>query len=345
MYKSKNKMIYIIMVIFLLATELMGGGGRRNGTGGAQELLIPVSARGLALSGAYTSGITGIDAIFYNPAGLGVSNNSAEAMFSYMNYIADIGFSFAAVAVHLDEFGSLGFSVRTLDFGDIPVTTTDNPEGTGAIFSPTYVVLGVTYANQLTDRIRVGVTANLISEEIQRTSASGISFDAGVQYDGIGGVEGLKLGVSLLNLGPAISYDGPDLDARVNQVDGKRASQFYRLNTAEFELPSILELGVAYETRFSDQIGGLFSTSFQNNNFSNDEYRFAAEFNYNELFFIRGGYSYVSEATDVTEEAIFGPTFGAGINFNQGMDIKVDYAFRTVEYFDANHMVTVQLGF
>lgn len=345
MNKSNNKIIYIMMVFFLLASELMGGGGRRNGTGGAQELLIPISARGLALSGAYTAGITGIDAIMYNPAGLGVSTNSADAMFSYMNYIADIGYSFAAVAVHFEDFGSLGFSVRTLDFGDIPVTTVNNPEGTGAVFSPTFVVLGVTYSNQLTDRIRVGTTINLISEEIQRASASGVSFDAGVQYSGIGGVDGLKLGVAVLNFGPSLSFDGPDLDARVNQVDANRSSQFYRLNTAQFELPSILELGLAYETRFSDQIGGLFSTSFQNNNFSNDEYRLAAEFSYNDFFFLRGGYSYISEASDVTEEAIYGPTFGVGINFNQGMDITVDYAFRSVEYFDANHMVTVQLGF
>ena len=296
MKNNKLKVIYTLLVLALLAAELFGGGGRRNGTGGAQELLLPVSARGLALSGAYTAGITGIDAIAYNPAGLGVSNTSAEAMFSYMNYIADINFSFAAVAVHFDDFGSLGFNVRTLDFGDIPVTTIDNPEGTGAVFSPTFVILGVTYSNAITDRIRVGFTANLISEEIQRTSASGVSFDAGIQYNGIGGIEGLKLGVALLNLGPAISYDGPDLDARVNQVDAKRAAQFYRLNTAEFELPSILEIGVAYERRFSDQISGLVSTSFQNNNFSNDEIRLAAEFNYDDLLFLRGGYSYIKES-------------------------------------------------
>jgi hypothetical protein len=345
MKKNKLKVIYILVVLALLATELFGGGGRRNGTGGAQELLLPVSARGLALSGAYTSGITGIDAIAYNPAGLGVSNTSAEAMFSYMNYIADINFSFAAVAVHFEDFGSLGFNVRTLDFGDIPVTTVENPEGTGAVFSPTFVILGVTYSNAITDRIRVGITTNLITEEIQRTSASGVSFDAGIQYNGIGGVEGLKLGVALLNLGPSLSYDGPDLDARVNQVDGKRSAQFYRLNTAEFELPSILEIGVAYERRFNDQLSGLVSTSFQNNNFSNDEIRFAAEFNYDDLLFLRGGYSYIKESLDVDEEAIFGPTFGVGLNFNQGMDIKVDYAYRTVEYFDANHMFTVQLGF
>jgi hypothetical protein len=345
MYKNKSRIIYLIMVMLLMTFDLFGGGGKRNGTGGAQELLIPISARGLAMSGAYTAGITGIDAVFYNPAGLSYSNNNAEAMFSYMNYIADINFSVAAVAVHFDDFGSIGFNVRTLDFGDIPVTTVNNPEGTGSVFSPTYVILGVSYANALTDRIRVGVTANLITEEIQRTTASGVSFDAGVQYHGVGGIDGLQLGVALLNLGASLSFDGADLDARVNEVDGKRTAQFYSLNTSEFELPSILELGLAYEKQFTDQYRGVISTSFQNNNFSNDEYRFAGEFSYDDLLFLRGGYSYISEATDVTEEAIYGPTFGVGLKFDQGMAITIDYAYRSVEYFDANHMVTVQLGF
>lgn len=342
---NNSKIIGLLVVLILLATDIFGGGGRRNGTGGAQELLIPMSARGLAMSNAYTSGITGIDAIFYNPAGLGVSNTEAEAMFSYMNYIADINLSFAAVAVHFSSFGSIAFNVRSLDFGDIPVTTVDNPEGTGAVFSPTFVVVGVSYSNALTDRIRIGVTANLISEQIQRTSASGLSFDAGIQYNGIGGIEGLKFGVALLNLGASLSYDGSDLDARVNQVDGKRTAQFYRLNTAEFELPSQLELGLAYESRFSDDYKGLISTSFQNNNFSNDEYRIAGEFSYNELLFLRGGYTYMTEAIDNSDEAIFGPTFGVGIHLTEGVNLKVDYAYRTVDYFDANHLFSIQVGF
>jgi len=197
---NKHKYILIMIVMCLVTMEIFAGGGKRNGTAGAQELLIPVSARGLAMSGAFTSGITGIDAIFYNPAGLSVSNNSAETMFSYMNYIADINFSFAAVAVHFDDFGSIGFSVRTMDFGDIDVTTVDNPEGTGATFSPTYVVVGMSYSNALTDRIRVGLNINVITEEIGRTSANGIGFDAGIQYSGIGGIEGLNFGVALKNL-------------------------------------------------------------------------------------------------------------------------------------------------
>ena len=59
------------MLSLLMMAEVFASGGKRNGTAGAQELLIPVSARGLAFSGSYVSGISGVDAIYYNPAGLG----------------------------------------------------------------------------------------------------------------------------------------------------------------------------------------------------------------------------------------------------------------------------------
>lgn len=302
----------IFLTITILTTNVFAGGGKRNGTAGAQELLIPVSARGLAMSGAYISGITGLDAIFYNPAGFGGSDVETEAMFSYMNYIADIGFSFAAVGVSLGDFGSLAFNVRTLDFGDIPITTVENPYGSGTTFSPSFFVGGITYSNSLTDRIRVGVNLNLISESIIRTSASGFSFDAGIQYDGLAGVEGLKMGVVLKNLGSQIKYDGEDLLRTADDGTGLRGSQFYKIDAASFELPSQLEFGVAYSYRIDESYKAIFASSFQNNNFANDEYKIAGEFNYDDLFFIRGGYTYVSENADDTNQNIWGPTFGAG---------------------------------
>jgi len=339
-----NKILMIAMMLALFA-DVFAGGGKRNGTGGAQELLLPIGARGLAMSGAYLSGITGLDAIFYNPAGLGVSDVSAEAMFSYMSYIADINFTFAAAAVHMEGFGSLGFSIRSLDFGDIPVTTVSDPYGTGSTFSPTFVVVGATYSNALTDRIRVGVNFNLISETIMRSSATGFAMDAGVQYNGLAGVEGLKFGVVLKNLGPQMSYDGPDLLRTAIDQNGNRGPQLYSIKGAPFELPSQLELGLAYEQRFSDEYQAIFATAFQNNNFSNDEYKFAGEFNYDQTVYIRAGYTFVNEAGDDADEYLFGPTFGAGFRVPGDMKIVVDYAFRQAELFDSNHMVTVKLGF
>lgn len=346
MHKRYLQILIVLVAISSICIDTYAGGGKRNGTSAGQELLLPVSARALAMSGAYLAGLEGIDAIFYNPAGLGVTENSAEAMFTYMNYIADIGFSAAAVGINFEGFGSLGFSVRTLDFGDIPVTTVENPYGTGATFSPTFVTMGVTYSNALTDRIRVGINVNLISEEIMRTSALGVAFDAGVQYNGVAGIEGLKFGVALKNLGPAMKFDGPDLLRTAEETGVARGNQFYKIDAAAFEMPSQLELGLAYERTFADNYKALIATSFQNNNFSHDEYRLAGEFSYNNLIFLRGGYTHVNEAGSGSEDQfLFGPTFGAGVNIEGGLNITVDYAYRWVRYFDANHMITVKLGF
>ena len=340
-----TRIIKISMLSLLMMAEVFASGGKRNGTAGAQELLIPVGARGLAFSGSYISGISGVDAIYYNPAGLSASQNSTEALFTYMNYIADIGISYAAIGVNFEGFGALGFSVKSLDFGDIPVTTTENPYGTGATFSPTYVTLGLTYSNSLTDRIRVGVNVNLITEKIVRTSASGVSLDIGVQYNGIAEIEGLNLGVVLKNFGPQMSFNGPDLLRNAVDESGNRGTQKYQIDAAGFELPSQLELGVSYERRFSSDYKATIITSFQNNNFANDEYRAAAEFSFKDMFAVRGGYAYQPDAAGNEEEAIFGPTFGAGINLHSGIDVTVDYAYRWARYFDANHMFTVKLGF
>lgn len=348
MLKKIIHYLITLVIAFVLVNDAYAGGGKRSGTAGAQELLLPVSARALALSGANVANIQGIDALYYNPAGLGASANSVDAMFSYMSYIADIGHSYAAVGVNFEGLGSIGFSVRSLDFGDIPVTTEENPYGTGATFSPTFVTLGFSYANSLTDRIRVGMTMNLVNESIMSTSATGFAFDAGVQYSNVAGIDGFMMGIVLKNLGPQMSYDGADLlrVASEDEDNAKRGDQFYKIDAASFELPSQLEIGVAYKRNFTNDFVGTISTSFQNNNFSPDEYRISGEFVYNRMLSLRGGYTYVSEAVDNEEQYLFGPTFGVGLDLGgQSLKVVVDYAYRWARYFDANHMVAVKLGF
>jgi hypothetical protein len=345
MFKKNILIIILILSAAVFISNTYAGGDHRNGTGGAQELLIPVGARGLALSGSYVAGLQGIESLFYNPAGLGAMSNSAQAAFSHMSYIADIGISYAAVAVRFEGFGAIGFNVKTIDFGDIPVTTVESPYGTGATFSPTFVVAGLTYSNAITDRIRVGVTANLITEKIISTSATGLGFTAGVQYNGIAGVEGLQLGVALKNIGAQMKFDGPDLLRNATEQDASRGTQFYKIDAATFELPSQLELGLAYERSFTDDFKAVLSSSFVNNNFLNDEYKFGGEVGYADIFFIRGGYTYTKEGVDNIDEQLFGATFGAGFKIKTGVDITVDYAYRAARYFDANNMFSVILGF
>ena len=336
----------IVVILILSFATAFASGEKRNGTAGAQELLIPVGAKGMAMAGTDIAGITGVEALFYNPAGMSGMEGSVEAAFSIMNYIADIDLVYGAVGVNLGGIGALGLSVKTLHFGDIPVTTVERPEGTGSFFSPRFTVLGLSYSNFLTASIKVGVTFNLINEQIMSTSASGLGIDAGVQYDRFAMVDGLKLGLVLKNFGPQMSFEGPDLIRNAVDPNSLRGSQFYTIDAASFELPSQLSLGMTYEQQASESFGWLITTAYESNNFANDAWRFGGEVGWNQMFFLRAGYGYVSQAADDKAENIFGPTLGAGLNLNAGnLELVFDYAYRFTEFFDNSQVFALRLFF
>jgi hypothetical protein len=347
-----NSLIIFICILIVSSEITYAGRFDKAGTAGATQLLIPVGARDLALGGSSLATTSGVDAIFWNPAGLPRSDYGASAMFSHMSYLADIGVEYVAVATNVGDFGSLGFSLKSINIGEIKETTEESPDGTGAIITPTFVTVGVTYAKNLADNISVGITGNLISEQMDRVSQSGIAFNAGVQYHGLANVPGLSLGIALKNIGPQLKYGGPGLLRPGSLTNENRGPSLYSLNAAGFELPSTIEMGLSYYSRFSDQNSLVLSSTFQNNNFYADEYKLGAEYNFENTLWLRGGYNFSQDGTlgslpssDKTAY-IYGPTFGFGVNQELGeMNISVDYAYRSVEFFDANHMFTVRLGF
>ena len=166
-----KKINLILIILMFFATGLSFGQSDRIGTAGATELLIPVGARGVAMGNASLTNAVGADAIFWNPANIVRSNNSADIMVSHMNYIADIGVEYGAIGVNLGDFGSMAFSIKSLGFGDILKTTTINPDGTGQTFSPQYTTIGISYGKMLSDRVSVGFNANWVSENIDLVSA------------------------------------------------------------------------------------------------------------------------------------------------------------------------------
>ena len=85
------KKILLIILTLLIATSVFGDVARK-GTTGAEQLLIPVGARGIATGGSFLANISGLESIYYNPAGLDVIPRT-EAMFSYVNYLGDINIS------------------------------------------------------------------------------------------------------------------------------------------------------------------------------------------------------------------------------------------------------------
>ncbi len=343
-----RRLVFLLLVTGLPALMARAGNQQRIGSAGASELLIPVGAQGIALVGANTEFLTGIEALYYNPAGLGRLDHAVEAEISHMQYIADINVEYGAVGVQAGDFGTLGFSIKSLVFGDIPVTTEQYPDGTGQTYSPSYLNAGLTYSKLLTDRISVGVTATMIAEKIMSTSATGIAFNVGIQYMNLG-VPGLTLGVVVKNIGPTMTFDGSNLLRTATGASDLRGPQMLKVEAASFDLPSAVEIGVGYQRKLDEQNAVLIGGMFRNNNSQDDEYALGAEYSFNNTLFVRGGYSFAPQAgQDVTGANLypFDYTLGAGVHYPVGgVDLTFDYAYRHVKYFDANHAITLRLGF
>ncbi len=344
------KLLACVIVILLLCevNTSFAGNESKLGTAGAQELLLPIGARGIALGGSNVATTTGIEAIYWNPAGLSAINGRGEALFSHMNYIADIGVNFGAVAVNVEGVGTLALSIKSLDFGVIPITSEIFPEGTGETYSPSYSVIGLSFARALTDRISVGTNFKVVSEKVERTSATGIAFDAGVQY-GFGPetpLQGVKFAVTLKNLGPVMQYDGADLERDLVPpgTAWNNAQRSLKYTSQSFEMPSTLELGLSYDLKASESNRFTLNTLFQNTNFGNDEYKAGLEYAFNEQFFIRGGYLYAPVGS--VNASIYGASAGAGVNLDLGgVRAQVDYAYRSTQYFQGTNSLSVLLGF
>jgi len=330
----------------MMSVSVFAGDASRKGTTGAEELLIPVGARSIATGGAFLSNVTGLEALYYNPAGLS-QGKGTEAMFSITNYLADIKVSYFAIGSNLGDFGSLALSVKTLNFGDIPVTTVDNPDGTGSTYSPGYTTAGITYAKIITDRVCVGVNAKIINETINDVSATGFAVDFGVQYRF---PSNLSIGAAVKNIGTNMSFKGNSLQYSTSLAGGNLGSPTanYNIPTEEFQLPSYFELCTAYDFSLNDENKIMVGAAFRNNNVTDDEIRLGLEYGFQNMFFIRGGYCSIVQSTSGPLSNITnGFTFGAGINygFADGMNFVFDYSFQQVKEFpNPNHTFTVKLS-
>jgi hypothetical protein len=356
--------------ILLLATVMVGlveGGSKaRRGTAGAQELLIPVGSRGTAMAGAYMAGLAGVEAAEWNVAGVARITGNGEALLSRSEWLAGINVNYGVVAAAVGA-NFFGISLKALDFGQINVTTTEQPDGTGETFTPNYITLGFIYSRRMTDRILFGTQMKLVSETIMREQATGLALDAGVQYRTK--ASGIQLGASVRNLGMNMLFSGSDLEEfhQPKNTEPGTPAEPRRIQTSRFELPTTFELGLAYGPVGFGPAKATVAASFLNNNFSFDEYRFGGEVNILDILYLRGGLTigfdpeaygvdgiqdtdddkYDDVYENLSEEFIWGPSFGVGLDLAKitGLGLSVDYTYRTAKFFSGVNWLSVKVAF
>ena len=352
----KTKYTSLIVAGALLATAFAGTVKSR-GTAGATQLSVPVGAHGIALNGANLATVSGVDALYFNPAGAANFDKSFETVVTDMSYLGDINVNYVALVGNVGKAGVLGFSVKTFDFGSIPVTSAENTEGTGETFSPDFMTVGATWSKALADRMRFGVNLKFVQERILSTSASGFGVDMGVQYSFSN--RPIKIGVMLSNLGSKMQYAGSDLEQKHIPDDTGEGTlnESFQIISEGFEMPAELNMSVSYEV-----IPNLsLMASFNNNSFTTNQTSLGGEYNlaFGTSSVWVGGAVALGSVDDEQPDDIssgdwteytgsnFGATFGAGINYPiGGMVVSLEMAQRTVvDYFENNMVYSIKIAF
>jgi opacity protein-like surface antigen len=347
--------LYLFFILLLTAglqQELLAGNPDRQGEAGAYELLMIPYARTAGLHAMNTASIYGVEAMRLNVAGMGRINKT-EVVLGHALYLQGTGISMNALGLsqRVGKNGAFGFSLMSIDFGEIKVTTTDQPEGTGVTYSPNFFNLGFGYAHTFDNKISVGVLVRLVSESISDVSAFGFALDAGVQYV-TGEQDNFKFGISLRNIGSRMIFNGEGLSVYTESPGTSGHEITLSQRAAGFDLPSMLNIGMSYDFRFLEFNRLTVIGNFTSNSYTTDQLGAGIEYSLKERFMIRGGYKYdLSNASlDPNQKAIYtGLSAGASIEVplskeNKDTKFGIDYAYRHTRLWSGTHNIGVRIS-
>lgn len=361
-----NRLISIIAILLmgvLLSPEAYAGNPDRQGEAGAYELMLNPWARAAGLNGLVVSSITGVEAMRFNPAGIGRLYGTTEAAVAHTQYMIGTGMSLTAggLAQKIGKNGAIGLSLMALGFGDIPLTTTSQPQGL-ATFSPSFFNIGIGYSHIFRDKegnekISVGLAVRVISESIANASAMGVCFDAGIQYV-TGKQKQIKFGIALRNIGTKMKFTGDGLSFVGIGPNGKTPLTVDE-RAAEFELPSLLHIGASYDIWFpgetSEKEGKTSRISinamFTANSFARDQFGLGLEYAFREMLMLRAAFKYEDTMFDTGGNGgTISNGFTAGLTvqvpFKKGSSKKIafDYAFELTKEFAGSHAFGLKIG-
>jgi hypothetical protein len=332
------------------AAVVFAGNPDRQGEAGAYELLINPWARSAGLHTLTTASVTGVEAMQINVAGLGRINKT-QVNLGHTRYLvgSDMNLNALGLAKKVGKNGSFGFQLVAVDFGKIPLTTVETPEGSGATFSPSFTNLGLSYAHVFGNKVSVGVTVKAINESIANVSARGIALDAGVQYV-TGKNDNFKFGISLRNIGGKMTFTGSGLTIPRPNPDGTfNYSLSYYNRSAGFELPSQLNIGVSYDFVLSKSNKLSVISNFSSNAFSRDNVGVGLELTVAKNFSLRGAYkTEFGTANSAVQTSIDNGLcggFSLSLPVKKGSDTKIslDYAYRTSTVFSGTHNLGLRI--
>jgi hypothetical protein len=330
-------------LLLLLTTATLLFGFNKVGTTAAPFLKIEYGARPVGMGGTFVALANDPSGIYYNPAGIAEIKNT-QFMGGYTVWFADLKYNYATFVLPTSRV-NFGLWGSFLYSDAIPVTTVEDPEGTGQEFSYVDGLLGFTVSALLSDRLSVGLSGKYIQQKLYNESASTFALDIGSILRTP--LKGVRLGMCLANYGGRMQLFGNDLIIQTDpwpEFTGNPDVEA-RLTTESFPLPLAFKMGIAFD------LVGSGEAIFNNDNHTvtlavdgihpndgEEKLQVGIEYSLYDMLFLRGGYKVNYDTQKYTG--------GAGMKFTIAQRVfAVDYAYVDMDVLDATHRISMMIGF
>jgi len=331
--------LFVCLLVVATLTPSLAQAQDKRGQTTMKFLSTPLGARATGMGDAMTAIEMGSQSIFYNPAGSAFQTSLFDVSFGNVSWIAGIDYSYTAMtfAPKNGLYGVLGFSMMSVDYGDMVETIRDGSErgyvelGT---FSPSAMAFGVSYSRAISREFAVG--ANIRYADItlangvtaldpngdvvrQRFDNQTFTVDFGVLYKT--GFESLNFAMSLRNYSSEVTYitDSQELPLTFRIGLSMNVLDFTSVNPETHKL--------------------LVSVDANRPRDYYEQFMIGAEYGFMDRFFLRSGYVFPTDEQ--------GLSFGAGVHlpFARRYGIRADYSHTAFGIFDSVNRVSVQLSF
>ncbi|MDZ7373477.1 MAG: PorV/PorQ family protein, partial [candidate division KSB1 bacterium] len=349
----KRTVLVFATAAFCVASYSAAQDISRVGTAAGQFLKLPVGARAAALGGTAVSLTDEPASLYWNPGA--ISTLGKKTLFVSRSNLYDnagIYHTFLGFVLPLARSSAIGISVNYLGTDDIEITTLEAPNGMDTYYRAQDYALGLSYARYVTDRLTLGLTVKFVNEGIWREKARTAAIDLGSLLDT--GVLGMRLGMSLCNFGGNLRLRGPDLRVVHDRYSTNPAERSVdaELKTLEWPLPLTFRIGTSIELigaqgQIAVSDHNRFTLSYEMWDGMDSLMRagFGAEYSWNSILYLRGGYYGVPLTKDefnTYDTASY--TFGGGLQYDLGWAaFRLDYALANYQILGNSHLVSFML--
>lgn len=309
-------------------------------------LNIGVGARAMAMGKSVSSFVSGVEAGYWNPAGL-ITAQDIEFSGMHNSLFSGVGsYDYFATALPIER-DDLAFGISVIRLGvDNILNTTDLIDSNGNInynnistFSSADVAAILSIAKHIPQlNLNVGINAKVIRRNIGDFAiGSGFGFDIGAQYQ----YKNLKIGLTLRDVTTtftAWSVDDDIFDDIANAQTNEQGKNQEKPEKYEVTLPKF-QLGFSYIKQLNPKYSLLTAVDLmgrftQTNDIVSTKYAsftpsLGLELGYKGFSFFRAGVGNIQKELnfDQTTSTTFEPNIGIGFKYKM---VQVDYALTNV---------------